>query len=63
MLTQTKTYTCKIMIKRRWWVTPYMWTLATLCAIMGTAPDYHKAGAFLAKYGFKYKTVFTETTE
>jgi hypothetical protein len=49
-----KVHAVQIVITRRWWVTPYIRTLAGLCALMGTEPDLAKAGAFMAKYGFKY---------
>lgn len=49
-----KVSTVQIVITRRWWVTPYIHTLAALCALMGTEPDMAKAGAFMAQYGFKY---------
>lgn len=49
-----KLYTLEMVPRRRWWVTPYIRTLAALCALMGTEPDLAKAGAFMAKWGFKY---------
>jgi hypothetical protein len=49
-----KISTVQIVVTRRWWVTPYIRTLAALCVLMGTEPDLAKAGAFMAKYGFRY---------
>lgn len=55
-----KLYTIEIVPRRRWWVTPYAHLLAGLCALMGTEPNCDKAGAFLAKYGFKYSAKLKE---
>jgi len=55
-----KLYTIEIVTRRRWWVTPYVHLLAGLCVLMGTEPNCDKAGAFLAKYGFKYSAKLKE---
>lgn len=55
-----KLYTIQIVARRRWWVTPYIHLLSGLCVLMGTAPDYDKAGKFLAKWGFKYEPKLKE---
>lgn len=40
-------------IRPRWWVFPYLHTLAFLCAAMRTEPDLEKVGGFIGKYGIK----------
>lgn len=45
----------KVTVKRRWWVTPYIWTLSALCVLMGTEPDCEKAAKFLGKWGYRIR--------
>lgn len=56
-------YTIELVARRRWWVTPYTYLLSGLCVLRGTAPDYDKAGKFLAKRGFKYEPELKEVED
>ena len=55
-----KLYPIEIVPRRRWWVTPYIHLLAAVCAMANTPPNYEKAGAFVAKWGFKYEPKLKE---
>ena len=46
-------HTLVVIVKLRWWVVPYINTLAFMCATMGTEPDRGKVSSFIAKHGLR----------
>lgn len=49
-------HTVTILIAPRWWVAPYLRTLAAFCDTIGTEPDMDKVIAFILKFGFRIIT-------
>ena len=45
-----------VRIKLSWWVTPYVHTLAVLCVLFNTEPDYEKVKRTIAR-GIKKEVI------
>lgn len=39
----------------RWWVVPYLNTLAFLCCVTGCRPDKQKVVLFIVRHGFRVR--------